>query len=396
MEIINIVVNIETKKSFLKENGYILINNNGNNFIVTDIIDVEHIATGYRLRQKYSALCANIKHNKIPEFVSCTNFAFLEYNVKLRIALDHIPFTFVSLSILKRKYNYNVPYLTLICTRCKKEIVKSVENLLKGKGCDNCCRFITIDKYSLDIFKKWDYDANAEADPCMIIINSMARRCWVCDKDARHKWKASPNSMRKNSNCPYCNPRKVNDSNRLSIKFPELVKEWNYEKSYPFTPETVSYGSHHVVWWDCPNGHLYKSLVKDRTRGNNCPICRESKGETAFENVLKKYEIVYAREYRIPECKNINTLPFDFAMFSKEHVLCALGEFNGEQHYRVIDYSSRNYAKAERVFKNVQIRDAIKLKYCADHNIPLLIIPYWDMEKVDSILTAYLKELKLL
>ena len=53
----------------------------------------------------------------------------------------------------------------------------------------------------------------------------------------------------------------------------ELLREWDAEKNGGKTPSDVSMGSHQKVWWLCPKGHSYCSVVKSRTQGTGCPIC---------------------------------------------------------------------------------------------------------------------------
>ena len=53
----------------------------------------------------------------------------------------------------------------------------------------------------------------------------------------------------------------------------ELQREWDAEKNGGKTPSDVSMGSHQKVWWLCPKGHSYCSVVKSRVQGTGCPIC---------------------------------------------------------------------------------------------------------------------------
>ena len=53
----------------------------------------------------------------------------------------------------------------------------------------------------------------------------------------------------------------------------ELLREWDAEKNGGKTPSDVSMGSHQKVWWRCPKGHSYYSVVKSRTQGTGCPVC---------------------------------------------------------------------------------------------------------------------------
>ena len=38
-------------------------------------------------------------------------------------------------------------------------------------------------------------------------------------------------------------------------------------------------------------------------------------------------------------------------------------------------------------------RDNIKSNYCKINNIPLLLIPYWDFDNIDELVTNFTKEL---
>ena len=53
----------------------------------------------------------------------------------------------------------------------------------------------------------------------------------------------------------------------------QFVKEWNYEKNYPLTPDSFSTKSNTKVWWKCKKGHEWKTVIANRTTGRNCPYC---------------------------------------------------------------------------------------------------------------------------
>lgn len=91
--------------------------------------------------------------------------------------------------------------------------------------------------------------------------------------------------------------------------------------------------------------------------------------------VLNKYNIKYEREKRFDDCKNKKALPFDFYLPDYNILI----EYNGLQHYKDIDIGRTELAL-------IQHRDSIKKKYCEDNNIQLIIIPYWDKDKIEDIL----------
>ncbi len=65
--------------------------------------------------------------------------------------------------------------------------------------------------------------------------------------------------------------------NSLEILFPEISKEWSFNKNYPLTPRNFTPGSNHKVWWQCSKdkSHQWESAIKERTRKEKrgCAIC---------------------------------------------------------------------------------------------------------------------------
>lgn len=122
--------------------------------------------------------------------------------------------------------------------------------------------------------------------------------------------------------------------------------------------------------------------------GNRCPYCNISKGEEKIKNFLKNNNINYTQQYKFDNCKNKNSLPFDFAIFDKQNNLKLLIEYDGELHYKTVD----RFGGKEKL-KKQQFNDKIKTKYCKENNIPLLRIPYWDFSNLGDILKNNLNEL---
>jgi hypothetical protein len=138
----------------------------------------------------------------------------------------------------------------------------------------------------------------------------------------------------------------------------------------------------------CPKNHKHYLTYNKWKKGQRCKTCKNSgktsQGERIIESNLKN--LTYLREYKIPECKNIKPLPFDFAIFDSQKNLKALIEFNGEQHYRPI----RKFG-GKKAFVNQTARDKIKMEYCAKNNIPLLIIKFDQKDSINDIIENFLK-----
>ena len=94
---------------------------------------------------------------------------------------------------------------------------------------------------------------------------------WQCSKG--HSWQAKVYSRSAGSGCPYCTGRKEVPENSLAVQVPSLEAEWDAEKNAPLKFADLTIGSHKKVWWRCPAGHSYDSVVKSRVQGTGCPVC---------------------------------------------------------------------------------------------------------------------------
>ena len=66
---------------------------------------------------------------------------------------------------------------------------------------------------------------------------------------------------------------KKNDRS-LSYRYPDIADEWHPTKNGSLTPDKISFGSCHKVWWLGKCGHEWQAIVSNRTRrGTGCPIC---------------------------------------------------------------------------------------------------------------------------
>ena len=145
---------------------------------------------------------------------------------------------------------------------------------------------------------------------------------------------------------------------------------------YPIDEFRVSGDS--IVWHckcDCGNEKDVKSdsLLKGAT--SSCGCLKESLGEYYIKDILDKNKISYQREYIFKDLKDKGALRFDFAILNKDNQVIRLIEFDGEQHFKEVDFFSQSLEENQR-------HDTIKNQYCKDNNIPLVRIPYWERNNI--------------
>ncbi|WP_048728725.1 hypothetical protein [Carnobacterium sp. 1290_CSPC] len=117
-----------------------------------------------------------------------------------------------------------------------------------------------------------------------------------------------------------------------------------------------------------------------------CPRCFSSKGEKAVEEYLTSEAIEFIPQYRFDDCRNKNTLPFDFYL-PKQNILI---EYDGRQHFEVVTFGGTE-EEALINFENIQTNDKIKNKYSKKNNIKLIRIPYWEIDNIKQVLDRELK-----
>mgnify|MGYP000417604332 CR=1 FL=1 len=105
--------------------------------------------------------------------------------------------------------------------------------------------------------------------------NSNRKVWWLCPLG--HAWKATVTSRsREGAGCPFCAGRKVWPGfNDLETVEPKVAAQWHPTLNGQLTPRMVTAGSRRKVWWQCPEGHVWKAVVYSRAgkRKCGCPVC---------------------------------------------------------------------------------------------------------------------------
>lgn len=166
---------------------------------------------------------------------------------------------------------------------CEKghEWQAAVASRAGGAGCPVCAgRKIVPGENDLAsrypaVAAQWHPSKNGTLTPESVSPYSNRRVWWICEKG--HEYQAAA-AARTGSDCgcPYCAGRKVLAGfNDLAAVEPQVAAQWHPALNGALTAEMVTAGSHKKVWWQCPEGHVWKAVVYARTgpKKNGCPVC---------------------------------------------------------------------------------------------------------------------------
>ncbi|WP_391123491.1 NUMOD1 domain-containing DNA-binding protein [Psychrobacillus sp. L3] len=186
--------------------------------------------------------------------------------------------------------------------------------------------------------------------------------------------------------CPSCRLKSMRKAKRKSQnefrqEIYNIVGE-DYSVSQKFVNSAYKIAMTHNV---C--GNKFKVAPRSFTAGSRCPFCtkNKSRGEKLIEEYLLKNNFEFRTQYTFKECKNISSLPFDFAIF-KNKVLVCLIEFDGKQHFEPVEIFG-----GEDAFNKTKKNDIIKNSYCAKNRLDLVRIPYQGFNNINKILDSLFK-----
>lgn len=316
----------------------------------------------------------------------------IESRAKMR-TLTTEEFIIRALSVHGTRYNYSkVIYISgrekiIIGCPIHGDFTQSPGDHLSGRGCMKCGLLSTSKSNTtnredyINIFLKvhgnrYDYSeftCNGGHIPTIIICREHGR------------FNQSPSNHSKGQGCPKCAHIVIGNSHKYSkVDFIDKACSVHGYDKYDYS--LINYlGSNIKVCIICKNCNFkFWQTPRDHLNGRGCPHCRESKGEKDIRDWLIINGIEFMPQYSYKELIGFERpLYFDFYVPSA-HLLI---EFDGEQHYKPVRFGGMSKEKSEESYSKSKERDALKNKYCLDHDLPLLRISYKDKEKISSILT---------
>lgn len=256
-------------------------------------------------------------------------------------------------------------------------------NLLNGASCPQCARenYIPSNKHT----QKWFDDKMKMLHPNIQALTpfvSMKSQILCKCKIDENEWATSPDSLLNGQcGCPICanklmglHRRKSNDEfiEQLKKINPNIIPLEDYKTDHEKILCKCSI--HNYKWYVAPNKILRKYT--------GCPKCASYHNENIISNILDKWGYEYVMQKRFPDCKDTNTLPFDFYIPKYNIVI----EYDGEHHYMPIFPSKYTHGQNIDRLTYIQKHDKIKNDYCKSKNMYLIRIPYWERDNIEYIL----------
>jgi len=168
----------------------------------------------------------------------------------------------------------------------------------------------------------WDFEKNSLLgfDPTAITTGSHKKVWWMCV--VGHSWLAEVKSRVNGNGCKYCAGQGFTPERSLALCFPEIAKEWDYDRNGDLTPDTVTYGQKVMINWICPVGHSYPALISNRTclEKKGCPYCCHNPKLNNENNLAVKSPIISKEwDYELNEMTPNDILPHSNKIF---HWIC--------------------------------------------------------------------------
>ena len=201
---------------------------------------------------------------------------------------------------------------------------------------------------------------------------------WICQCDCGNKKSISYNSLvsKKTQSCG-CLVKEVttkrNTKNITNMRFGMVVAKEN----------TFQLSDHNSYIWrcecDCGNKEYYVSVENLMSgRIHSCGCNKRSYGEKKINEFLLNNEYNFIQEYCFKNSE-ISNLRYDFAILNDNNQIIRLIEFDGEQH---LNFKNNDKFGGEETFKIRKLHDEQKNKYAKEHNIPLVRIPYTELNNL--------------
>lgn len=301
------------------------------------------------------------------------------YDIKVNIRYPHVRVT--------GEYYNQRSIMTFQNLICGHQWTSQADSILDGTDCPTCAseRSHKAQRIPHEVFTERLKIKN----PDIMLLSRYTKATEYIDCECaiyHHQWKARGYNLMSGFGCPVCANQRTGDrcrasqdyfEQRLAQALPTAIPIGQYINSK--TPVAIECGECHEVYFGAPV-NLYK--------GEGCPYCKMPHGERAIKSYLDEQDISYTPGKRYDGLVGVGggKLSYDFYL----PVYNALVEFQGEQHHHAVDQFG-----GQQQFEVQQKHDQLKREYAKQHNIPLLEIWYYDINRIPDLLSYFISNITI-
>lgn len=133
----------------------------------------------------------------------------------------------------------------------------------------------SINPYSINNIKKYLSLHNMEFEVMNEEYTDKKNIFLKCRSEGCNKvFKTDMSSIYRNRGCPFCAGKMVNENNSFQLNYPELCKEWDYNKN-EIDISKITVNTSKKAWWICKKCNTsYCCYIRSRTKATTCPKCK--------------------------------------------------------------------------------------------------------------------------
>lgn len=258
------------------------------------------------------------------------------------------------------------------CNACQHKWWKEPGNVQQGHSCAKCYGNApkTLEEMQIDA----DKVGLEYLETIPLRFNMKAHyKCKKCGYD----WWKRPNTIQRGQGCAKCHNAAPKTLKDLQIEAEKVGLEYLELKS--MTKNSLA----HYKCKKC--NHTCLKAPSNVQQGQGCPKCKINRYERTCHQFFEAiFNDRFKQDFRPNWLHLGKQRQLHLDGYCRE---LQLGfEYNGPQHY-----VTKCFNRSLKDFENQQARDAIKAKRCIEHDIILIIVPYWikPSEMQDFIMTEY-------
>ena len=286
--------------------------------------------------------------------------------------------------LLENEYKNPKYKMRFICGTCKNEFLRDFDHFVRAvdKDCVTCVKIKTGKKKANNLNELKQYvleNTNCKllADKYLTVHHKMSFQCG-CGEEFKTSWSEFKRGVPRR--CKECRNEFMRNLFKHDIEF---VKNFIREHSTSKLISESYDNSEQIIEFECECGNrFYTNFDKFKFRYKRyCNSCScQSSYEKHVENILISIGVEYIKEKRFEKCKNKNMLPFDFYLIKYNAII----EVDGEGHYRPM--------RSVSSFTHTLKTDSIKNEFCKKLEIPLLRIPYYELDDAQEKIIHFINK----